>query len=84
VLQPAEVAAAAVFARRLLTGRNPEGYLPYRLELIPEQPINRIEELLPWHIAGKLPQLRIAIRTVTSVLHMGVLMRLTRHGYQIG
>jgi transposase len=55
--------AAAIYSilgTASLNGLNPEGYLQYVLEHIPDHPINRIDELLPWHIAEKLPQLRIA------------------------
>jgi hypothetical protein len=55
--------AAAIYSilgTASLNGLNPEGYLRHVLEHIPAHPINRIEELLPWHIAEKMPQLRIA------------------------
>jgi hypothetical protein len=38
-----------------LNGIDPHLYLRYVLERIPEHAINRIEELLPWRVAGLLP-----------------------------
>ena len=43
-----------------LNGLNIEAYLRYLFEQLPEHPINRIGELLPWAIAAELPQLRLA------------------------
>ena len=34
-----------------LNGLDPEGYLRHVLERIAEHPINRIDDLLPWHVA---------------------------------
>jgi transposase len=39
---------------------NPESYLRYILEHIPDHPINKIEELLPWNVVARLPELRMA------------------------
>jgi transposase len=39
---------------------NPESYLHYLLERIADHPINKIEELLPWKLLLKIPELRIA------------------------
>lgn len=38
-----------------LNGIDPHVYLRYVLERIAEHPINRIDELLPWRVAGRLP-----------------------------
>ena len=39
---------------------NPESYLRYVLECIPDHPINRIDDLLPWNVLSRLPSLRLA------------------------
>ncbi|RQU30137.1 IS66 family transposase [Burkholderia cenocepacia] len=38
-----------------LNGVNPRAYLEYVLTHIADHPINRVDELLPWNAAGKLP-----------------------------
>lgn len=43
-----------------LNGLDPEGYLRYVFEHIADHPINQIDELLPWSLAAKMPELRIA------------------------
>lgn len=39
-----------------LNGINPRAYMEYVLTHIADHPINRIDDLLPWHVAGKLPR----------------------------
>ena len=39
-----------------LNGINPRAYLEYVLTHIADHPINRIDELLPWNVARKLPE----------------------------
>ena len=49
--------AAAIYSllgTAQLNGLDPERYLRHVLESIADHPINRIEELLPWHVAAKL------------------------------
>ena len=43
-----------------LNSLNIEAYLSYVLERLPEHPVNRIEEFLPWALADQLPSLRLA------------------------
>ena len=40
----------------MLNAMDPYLYLRYVLERIAEHPINRIDELLPWNVAAKLPE----------------------------
>jgi len=39
---------------------DPEAYLRYVFERIADHPINRIEELLPWHLAGRISSMAAA------------------------
>jgi hypothetical protein len=41
----------SLMATAKLNGLDPEAYLRMLLERIGDHPINRVEELLPWHIA---------------------------------
>ena len=43
-----------------LNGLNVEAYLRHILERLPDHPVNRVDELLPWAIAAELPSLRMA------------------------
>jgi transposase len=55
--------AAAIYSllgTAQLNGLNVEAYLRYVLERLPDHPVNRVSELLPWAIAAELPSLRLA------------------------
>ena len=43
-----------------LNGLKIEAYLRHLFERLPEHPINRVDELLPWAIADQLPDLKLA------------------------
>jgi transposase len=44
----------------MLNNFDPEAYLRYVFERIARQPINRIQELLPWHVAEALAPGQVA------------------------
>jgi transposase len=55
--------AAAIYSllgTAQLNGLNVEAYLRLLFERLPDHPVNRIEELLPWAIAAEMPALRLA------------------------
>jgi transposase len=55
--------AAAIYSllgTAQLNGLNVEAYLRHVLARLPDHPINRIEELLPWAVAADIPALRLA------------------------
>ena len=55
--------AAAIYSllgTAQLNGLNVEAYLRHVLEHLPDHPVNRVAELLPWAVAAELPSLRLA------------------------
>ena len=55
--------AAAIYSllgTAQLNGLNIEAYLKLLLDRLPDHPVNRVEELLPWAVAAELPALRLA------------------------
>jgi transposase len=55
--------AAAIYSllgTAQLNGINVETYLRYILEHLPDHPVNRVEELLPWNVAAELKPVQLA------------------------
>ena len=55
--------AAAIYSllgTAQLNGLNIEAYLRYLFERLPDHPINRVHELLPWNLATEIPAMRLA------------------------
>ena len=43
-----------------LNGLNVEAYLRQVLERLPDHPVNRIDELLPWNLLAEQPEMKLA------------------------
>ena len=55
--------AAAIYSllgTAQLNGLNVEAYLRYLFERLPDHPVNRVHELLPWNLATEIPAMRLA------------------------
>ena len=55
--------AAAIYSllgTAQLNGLNVEAYLRHVLDVLPDHPVNRVDELLPWALAAEMPSLRLA------------------------
>ena len=55
--------AAAIYSllgTAQLNGLNIEAYLRYLFERLPDHPVNRVHELLPWKLATEIPTMRLA------------------------
>ena len=47
--------STACFGTALLDGLNVEAYLRQVLDRLPDRPVNRIDELLPWNLLAEQP-----------------------------
>ena len=55
--------AAAIYSllgTAQLNGLNIEAYLRYLFERLPDHPVNRVDELLPWNLITEIPAMRLA------------------------
>ena len=55
--------AAAIYSllgTAQLNGLNIEAYLRYLFERLPDHPVNRVDQLLPWNLITEIPTMRLA------------------------